>query len=118
MWKTKQWGNLTAWWNGWSDERIEGTWTSLENSTRQIDDSEINLWAKGGIDGQVRENCAISVMQSWLNSDNVRWYDWKCSDNLPALCEVPRKEVFILRGNYIMRTISLIIIFLICETLL
>ena len=77
-----------------------------------MDDSEINLWAKGGIDGQVRENCAISVMQSWLNSDNVRWYDWKCSDNLPALCEVSRKEVFILRGNYIMRTISLIIIFL------
>ena len=111
MWKTKQWGNLTAWWNGWSDERIEGKWTSLENSTRQLDDSEINLWAKGGIDGQVRENCAISVLYP-ANSNQVKWYDWKCSDKLPALCEIPRKEVFILRGKDIKSTIYLLIFIL------
>ena len=79
-----------------------------------MDDSEIKLWANGGIDGQVRENCAISV----LYNNKVKWYDWKCSDKLPALCEVPRKEVFILRGKDIISRFSLIIIFLICETLL
>ena len=74
-----------------------------------MDDSKINLFAKGGIDGQVRENCAISVLYP-PNSNKVKWYDWKCSDNLPALCEVPRKEDFILRGKDIKSIICLLVL--------
>ena len=72
----------------------------MANSSRQLQESEFHPWSYGEPNGEERENCGLTIVtKSPSNLDVIKWYDGKCSWHMPALCEIPTKEVFIIRGK-------------------
>ena len=67
-----------------------------------MDKETFQPWAKTQPNGGVWENCGLTIVNKWDPSKcgEIKWYDVTCSRKFPALCEVPEKEVFILRGKY------------------
>ena len=91
--------NYTVWWNGWNDRDTEDHWVSQD--AKQLNQSNIQSWAKNEPnDHGGKEDCAISVKHDTFNQNGVDWVDVPCYKNFPALCEVPMKEVFTLRGTF------------------
>ena len=83
-------------WNGWWDEPEEGEMVSVKNS-EMLNSQSYSNWYIGEPNGLTIENCGIARFDSNING---QWTDVDCNKKFCTACQIGKRPVFILRGNF------------------
>ena len=82
-----------VYWNGWSDQASEGTFTD-STGTKILDADRYQPWYLGEPNGNTEENCGMV----WPGRGNA-WNDDSCFKEACGFCQLDQVPVMTLRGS-------------------